>query len=225
MDVPGGRVSTGPTSGDGGWDEHSGGVPGVRPAPGHGAQDCGLLSAAGLPATDPAPASQAGALTGVIDQILADDLRRPRKQRHTAQRIFQRPREEHGFGGQYTIVKDYVREHRRRPQKMFVPLSHSPGHAHCDFGRALMIVPLSPTGSELLFEIFSQRYEQGSILTTTNLPFDEWTEVFGSERLTGALLDRLTHHVHILEMNGDSYRLCHGRDNAASQASEQPDDS
>ena len=52
--------------------------------------------------------------TGVIDQILTDDLRRPRKQRHTAQRIFQRLRDEHGFGGQYTIVKDYVREHRRR---------------------------------------------------------------------------------------------------------------
>ena len=62
-------------------------------------------------------------------------------------------------------------------------------------------------GSELLFEVFSQRYECGSILITSNLPFDEWTEVFGSERLTGALLDRLTHHVHILEMNGDSYRL------------------
>ena len=45
------------------------------------------------------------------------------------------------------------------------------------------------------------------MLVTTNLPFDEWTEVFGSERLTGALLDRLTHHVHILEMNGESYRL------------------
>ena len=57
------------------------------------------------------------------------------------------------------------------------------------------------------FEVFSQRYEGGSTLVTSNLPFDEWTEVFGSERLTGALLDRLTHHVHILEMNGDSYRL------------------
>ena len=68
-------------------------------------------------------------------------------------------------------------------------------------------VPLSPTGAELLFEVFSQRYERGSVMVTTNLPFDEWTEVFGSERLTGALLDRLTHHVHILEMNGDSYRL------------------
>ena len=60
----------------------------------------------------------------------------------------------------------------------------------------LGFVPLSHTGAELLFEVFSQRYERGVVLVTTNLPFDEWTEVFGSERLTGALLDRLTHHVH-----------------------------
>ena len=64
-------------------------------------------------------------------------------------------------------------------------------------------VPLSTTGAELLFEVFSRRYERGSVLVTSNLPFDEWTSVFGSERLTGALLDRLTHHVHILEMNGE----------------------
>ena len=75
----------------------------------------------------------------------------------------------------------------------------------------LGFVPLSKTGAELLFDLFSQRYERGSILVTSNLPFDEWTEVFGSERLTGALLDRLTHHVHILEMNGDSYRLKQSR--------------
>lgn len=68
-------------------------------------------------------------------------------------------------------------------------------------------VPLSPTGAELLFEVFSQHYEHGSTLVTSNLPFEEWTSVLGSERLTGALLDRLTHHVHILTMNGDSYRL------------------
>jgi DNA replication protein DnaC len=71
----------------------------------------------------------------------------------------------------------------------------------------LGFVPLSKTSAELLFEVFSQRYERGSILVTSNLPFDEWTEVLGSERLTGALLDRLTHQVHILTMNGDSYRL------------------
>ena len=62
-------------------------------------------------------------------------------------------------------------------------------------------------GAGLLFEVFSQRYERGSIIVTSNLPFEDWTSIFGSERLTGALLDRLTHHVHILEMNGDSYRL------------------
>ena len=75
----------------------------------------------------------------------------------------------------------------------------------------LGFVPLSKTGAELLFEVISQRYERGSIVITSNLPFDEWTEVFGSERLTGAILDRLTHHVHILEMNGDSYRLRQSR--------------
>jgi len=71
----------------------------------------------------------------------------------------------------------------------------------------LGFVPLSKSGAEMLFEIFSQRYERASTLVTSNLPFAEWTEILGSERLTGALLDRLTHHVHILEMNGDSYRL------------------
>ena len=75
----------------------------------------------------------------------------------------------------------------------------------------LGFVPLSKTGAELLFEVISQRYERGSIIITSNLPFDEWTEIFGSERLTGALLDRLTHHVHILEMNGDSFRLKQSR--------------
>ena len=83
----------------------------------------------------------------------------------------------------------------------------------------LGFVPLSPTGAEPLFEVFSQRYERGSILVTTNLPFDEWTEVFGSGRLTGALLDCLTHDVHILEMNGDSYRLKRSRESAGVPAS------
>jgi DNA replication protein DnaC len=68
-------------------------------------------------------------------------------------------------------------------------------------------VPFSKTGAELLFEFFAERYERGSVMITTNLSFDQWTEVLGSERLTGALLDRLTHRVHILEMNGESYRF------------------
>ena len=85
-------------------------------------------------------------------------------------------------------------------------------------------VPLSQTGAELLFEVFSQRYERGSTIVTSNLPFDEWTGVFASERLTGALLDRLTHHVHILEMNGDSYRLKQSkRRPRAARAADLPD--
>ena len=85
-------------------------------------------------------------------------------------------------------------------------------------------VPLSQTGAELLFEVFSQRYERGSTIVTSNLPFDEWTGVCASERLTGALLDRLTHHVHILEMNGDSYRLKQSkRRPRAARAADLPD--
>lgn len=68
-------------------------------------------------------------------------------------------------------------------------------------------MPLPPTGAELLFEVFSQRYEHGSTIVTSNLPFEDWTSVLGSQLLTGALLDRLTHHVSNLAMNGDSYRL------------------
>lgn len=75
----------------------------------------------------------------------------------------------------------------------------------------MCFVPLSKTGAELLFELISQRYERGATLITSNLPFDEWTETLGSERLTSALLDRITHHVNIPEMNGDSYRLAQSR--------------
>ena len=78
--------------------------------------------------------------TGVIDRILDDDHRVPRKQRHTAKRIFERLRDEYGYDGGYTIVKDYVRENRRQTREMFVPLSHPPGDAQCDFGEALVII-------------------------------------------------------------------------------------
>ena len=61
-------------------------------------------------------------------------------------------------------------------------------------------------------------------MVTTNLPFDEWTEVFGSERFTGALLDRLTHHAHILDMNGESYRLKRSRETAAPPQPDELDD-
>jgi len=79
-------------------------------------------------------------------------------------------------------------------------------------------VPFSKAGAELLFDVVSRAYEQTSLLITTNLPFEEWTEVMGSERLTGALLDRLTHRVHILEANGESFRLQDSKNRLKRQA-------
>jgi transposase len=81
-----------------------------------------------------------GPWLGVIDAILEDDKQRPTKQRHTAKRIFERLREEHGFTGGYTIVKDYVRSAELRSREMFIPLTHAPGEAQADFGEALVVV-------------------------------------------------------------------------------------
>src|SRR6266852_180607 len=78
--------------------------------------------------------------TGVIDGILATDKDRPKKQLHTAKRIFERLRDEYGFTGGITIVKDYVAGWRQRAQEMFVPLVHPPGHAQADFGEAIGII-------------------------------------------------------------------------------------
>ncbi len=68
-------------------------------------------------------------------------------------------------------------------------------------------VPASKAGAELLFDIIATTYERNSVIVTTNLPFENWTEVLGNERLTGAALDRLTHRCHIIETKGESYRL------------------
>lgn len=69
-------------------------------------------------------------------------------------------------------------------------------------------VTMSRGGVELLFREFGDRYERGRILVTSNLPFSEWGQIFQGERMTAALLDRLTHHSQIFEMNGESYRFC-----------------
>lgn len=78
--------------------------------------------------------------TEIIDAWIDADRSIHRKQRHTAKRVFERLRDEHGFTGGYTIVKDYMREHERRGREMFVPLTHPPGHAPADFGEALVII-------------------------------------------------------------------------------------
>jgi len=78
--------------------------------------------------------------TGIIESILAADRDRPKKQRHTSRRVFERLRDEHGFTGKITIVKDYVAGWRQRTQEMFVPLVHPPGHAQADFGEAIGVI-------------------------------------------------------------------------------------
>jgi DNA replication protein DnaC len=81
-------------------------------------------------------------------------------------------------------------------------------------------VPASQTGAELLFDVISTSYEKTSVIVTTNLPFDRWTEVLGNERLVGATLDRLTHRCHLLEATGESYRLREARHRQAAEAKE-----
>jgi len=113
-----------------------------------------------------------------------------------------------GFTTAAALVHELLEAH---DEKRLLRLQKQLAHYKLLIIDELGFVPLSQTGSELLFEIFSQRYERGSILVTSNLPFDEWTSVFSSARLTGALLDRLTHRCHILEMNGTSYRLAQSK--------------
>src|SRR5436190_15309356 len=81
-----------------------------------------------------------GPWLGIIDQILLDDQTQPRKQRHTAKRIWDRLKAEHAFSGGYTVVKDYVRQARLQHKEVFVPLAHAPGNAQADFGEALVVI-------------------------------------------------------------------------------------
>jgi len=94
----------------------------------------------GYTRTKPVAKPKLGPLLPVIDAILEADRSAPVKQRHTAKRIFERLRDEHGFGGGYTVVKDYVRLSQARGRETFVPLAHPPGHAQVDFGEAVGII-------------------------------------------------------------------------------------
>ena len=88
----------------------------------------------------PARRPKLDAWVGIIDQILEQDKAQSKKQRHTAKRVFERLREEHGFPGGYTIVKDYVRLRKLSQREMFVPLEHPPGEAQADFGEAQVVI-------------------------------------------------------------------------------------
>src|SRR5215210_2014631 len=89
---------------------------------------------------EPPARPRLGAFTAAIDRILEEDRSAPAKQRHTAKRIHERLRAEHGFAGGYTIVKDYVRERRAEVREVFVPLAHPPGHGQADFGEAVAVI-------------------------------------------------------------------------------------
>ena len=94
-----------------------------------------------------------------------------------------------------------------REQRSLERIYRHPERQHLLVLDELGYVPFSKVGAELLFEVVSRVYERTSLMVTTNLPFEEWAAVMGNERMTGALLDRLTHRVHIIEANGESYRL------------------
>ena len=117
-----------------------------------------------------------------------------------------------GLGVRFATASHLVHELiEARDEKRLLRLQAQLARVNLLIVDELGYVPLSQTGSELLFDVFSRRYENGATIVTSNLPFQEWTTVFASERLTGALLDRITHHVHILEMSGESYRLKQSR--------------
>ena len=198
----------------------------------------------------PAPAAGAGcefqAVSSLVDRGVQPFASRP------GLIVVNQLRDEHGFDGQYTIVKDYVRERGRRTQEMFVPLSHAPGHAQCDFGEAVAIVAgverkvhyfvldlphsdgcfvkaypaetteafldghvsafalLGGVPQSILYDntkLAVARYERGSIILTSNKGFGEWGELLGDSVIASAVLDRLLHHSHVLNIRGESYRL------------------
>jgi DNA replication protein DnaC len=95
----------------------------------------------------------------------------------------------------------------RREEKQLAKFHRQLARLHLIVLDELGYVPFTKAGAELLFEVVSKAYERTSLMITTNLPFENWTEIMGSERMTGALIDRLTHRVHILEANGQSFRL------------------
>ena len=107
---------------------------------GDGEEDAAAFGTPGYRRRQPPKRPKLAPFTDIIDRILEEDRTVHRKQHHTAKRIFERLRDEHGFTGKETIVKDYVRERRLRRREMFVPLSHPPGHAQADFGEADAII-------------------------------------------------------------------------------------
>jgi transposase len=124
-----------------------------------------------------------GPFIGIIDAILAGDKGRPKKQQHTSKRIFERLRDEHGYTGGITIVKDYVALCRQRSQEMFVPLAHPPGHAQVDFGEAIGIIG----GEERKIHFFAMDLPHSDACFVVAYPAEttEGVEVFTKSYILG----------------------------------------
>lgn len=103
-----------------------------------------------------------------------------------------------------TLVSRLEQAHQQHQLDRFLAQLERAELLICD---ELGYVSFSRAGAELLFQVFAERYERASLLLTTNLAFSEWGQVFQGERMTAALLDRLTHRCHIFDMNGESYRF------------------
>jgi hypothetical protein len=175
----------------------------------------------------PPPAPVLGTFHTVIDAILADDEQAPPKQRHTAMQLYRRLRDQYGYAGGYDRVRRYVGKHRRDHRETFIPLAHDPGvRLKCDFGHIqvdfpdgrpplpVLIAAWAYSNYPFALALPTKRTEAilaGVVaafdLATSNLAFGEWGQVFQGERMTAALLDRLTHRCHIVEMNGESFRF------------------
>jgi hypothetical protein len=127
--------------------------------------------------------------TGIIDGILAADEGRPRKQRHTAKRIFERLHDEHGYTGGITIIRNYVRGRRLQQREVFVPLQHDPGHAQVDFGEALAEI----AGVERKIHFFAMDLPHSDVCFVRAYP-EETAEAFcdGHNAKTVATVDRLS---------------------------------
>src|SRR5262244_712232 len=135
--------------------------------------DSRTVATPGYRRSRPAARPKLDPYTGIIDGILAADEGRPRKQRHTSKRMFDRLRDEHGYSGGITIVKDYVLAHRLRHREVFVPLRHDPGHAQVDFGEALAEI----AGVERKIHFFAMDLPHGDACFVQAYP-EETAEAF-----------------------------------------------